>query len=126
MGDKFLKFINEEADLFRQGLFVGNPLYFEGLCFERYYAHKIIENLFSESSSVEIKSSFKQYFDYISLKKGRGFDYDEELEELTYKIELNWIRREVPVVFKDSREISSKIQKEIENDSNVMEYEFVA
>ena len=125
MGDKFLKFINEEADLFRQGLFVGNPLYFEGLCFERYYAHKIIKSL-SESFSVEIQNSFKQYFDYISLKRGRGFDYDKKLEKLIYKIELDWIRKEIPVAFKDSCESSSKIQKEIENDPNVIEYEFAA
>ena len=99
---------------------------FEGLCFERYYAHKVVSKIFPKNLSVEIQNSFKEYFDYVSLRKRKGFEYDEKLEKLVYKIESDWIRQEVPVGFKEKGELSCKIQEEIENDSNVIEYEFAA
>ncbi len=101
-------------------------VFLEGNSFERYYSHEIIENLFSRKSPTKIQLSFEQYFDHVFLKRGKAFNYDKRLEKLMYKLELDWIRQELPIAFKEGCEISSKIQKEIENDPMVLEYEFAA
>ena len=106
--------MDDESDSHRSNdsLFIGNPIYsLDGISYERFYAHRIIEKLSNDYSFPDAKDLFSQYFNYVNDKKNRGFEYDGLLLKLMYKIELDWIRFKVPV--NESPKESSKIKEKI-------------